>query len=74
MAEENQNPTETIMDSIMYASPREFSSIVRPSMNDKLGKMKLALLHLISFNNFFWPRLRRPTYSFVYILWAMWFC
>ncbi|XP_017441057.1 uncharacterized protein LOC108346488 [Vigna angularis] len=45
-------PRRTIGDSITYTSSRNFSSIVRPTMSDKLAKMKPALLQLISSNQF----------------------
>ncbi|XP_014506411.1 uncharacterized protein LOC106766175 [Vigna radiata var. radiata] len=45
-------PRRTIGDSIAYTSSRKISSIVRPTMSDKLAEMKPALLQLISSNQF----------------------
>nr|KYP56851.1 hypothetical protein KK1_003100 [Cajanus cajan] len=47
---ENQNRRRSIGDAFTYTSSREFSSIVRPTMNDRLAEMKPALLQLISSN------------------------
>ncbi|BAT83976.1 hypothetical protein VIGAN_04123300, partial [Vigna angularis var. angularis] len=52
MAGAGPPPRRTIGDSITYTSPRNFSSIVRPTMSDKLAEMKPALLQLISSNQF----------------------
>jgi len=44
----NQNQRRTIGDSITYMSPRDFTNIVRPTMNEKIFEMKHALLQLIN--------------------------
>ncbi|XP_020207898.1 uncharacterized protein LOC109792860 [Cajanus cajan] len=49
---DNQNRRRTIGDALTYTSSREFSSIVRPTMNDRLAEMKPALLQLISSHQF----------------------
>uniref|UniRef100_A0A151UDN3 Retrotransposon gag domain-containing protein n=1 Tax=Cajanus cajan TaxID=3821 RepID=A0A151UDN3_CAJCA len=49
---DNQNRRRTIGDAFTYTGPGEFSSIVRPTMNDRLAEMKLALLQLISSHQF----------------------
>jgi len=54
MAEGNQtqNQRKTIGYSIAYASPREFTSIMRPTINKRIAEMKLASLQLISSHQF----------------------
>ncbi|XP_020231419.1 uncharacterized protein LOC109811976 [Cajanus cajan] len=49
---DNHNRRRTIGDAFTYTSPREFSSIVRPTRNDRLAEMKPALLQLISSHQF----------------------
>jgi len=41
---QNQNQKRTIGDLIAYVSPRDFTRIVRPTMNEKIAEMKPALL------------------------------
>jgi len=48
MIYQNQNQRRTIGDSITYMSPRDFTSIVRSTVNEKISKMKPALLQLIN--------------------------
>jgi len=51
-ANQAQNQRITIGDSIVCASPREFTSIVRLTMNERIPEMKLAMLQLISCHQF----------------------
>jgi len=44
MVETNQNQRRTIRDSIAYSSLRDFTSITRPSINEKIVEIKPALL------------------------------
>jgi len=52
IVKETQNRRRTIGDSITYMSPRGFTSIVRPTMNEKIVEMKHEILQLINSHQF----------------------
>jgi len=52
MVDQNYIKRRIVGDSITYMSPRDFTSIVRPTMNEKIVEMKPVLLQLINSSQF----------------------